>query len=552
MTAPDPSRDTTPVLSRDPAAPLPGELPRGADIPDDLDPLAEGVLMLHQAEWLADTSPLKICAKGRRTGITFAESFDSCLTAATKRSAGGQNVFYIGDTKDKGREYIGYVSHFAKVVAGELGAIEEFLFDDQKDDGTTRQISAFRVKFASGFRVEALSSRPENIRGLQGTVVIDEAAFHKDVRAVLDAVNAMLIWGGPHPDHLVPQRGAEPVQRADPEAQAGKVPYSVHTIPFGDAVRNGLYRRVCLMSGKPWTAEAEAEWEGRIRSSYGARKAAMRQELDAIPAEAAGAALTRVQIEAAAVEAPIVRLTFDDTFRDLDPVTRQAAMTARFEGEIRRHLKALSWAERHVFGVDFARKGDASVIVVKAIEGSLTRRTKLVIELRNCPFEQQRDLLFAIVPLLPRFSGGKLDATGNGAYLAEVTLQKFGADMIEMVMLSQAWYQVHAPRYVDAIAERSCLIARDEDIVQDHQGLQYVGGIIKIPDDHRTKGLDGYDRHGDAAIAGMIANAAADDMRVPARVDTAATLRNEDADLGEDDGSGLFGAFKILGRRLWG
>jgi phage FluMu gp28-like protein len=86
-------------------------------------------------------------------------------------------VFYIGDTKDKGREFIGYVAHFAKTVAKELAEVEEFLFEDEREDGTSKFISAFRVTFASGFRVEALS-RPENIRGLQGVVVIDEAAFH--------------------------------------------------------------------------------------------------------------------------------------------------------------------------------------------------------------------------------------------------------------------------------------------------------------------------------------------------------------------------------------
>lgn len=89
------------VLTRDPAK-LPDELLRGADIPDDLDPLAEGVLMRHQAEWLEDESDLKVCAKGRRTGITFAEALDDTLIASAARSAGGQNVFYIGDTKDKG------------------------------------------------------------------------------------------------------------------------------------------------------------------------------------------------------------------------------------------------------------------------------------------------------------------------------------------------------------------------------------------------------------------------------------------------------------------
>ena len=48
---------------------------------------------------------------------------------------------------------------------------------------------------ASGFQIVALSSRPENIRGLQGHVIIDEAAFHRNVQAVLDAATALLIWG---------------------------------------------------------------------------------------------------------------------------------------------------------------------------------------------------------------------------------------------------------------------------------------------------------------------------------------------------------------------
>lgn len=51
-----------PVMSRDPNE-VPDELPRGADIPDDLDPLEDGVLMTHQADWIADESILKICAK---------------------------------------------------------------------------------------------------------------------------------------------------------------------------------------------------------------------------------------------------------------------------------------------------------------------------------------------------------------------------------------------------------------------------------------------------------------------------------------------------------
>ena len=88
-----------------------------SQLPSDHDPLADGILMAHQIAWLEDTSPLKLAEKGRRTGITYAEALDDTITAASSREAGGDNVFYIGDTKEKGLEFINYVAHFARIVS---------------------------------------------------------------------------------------------------------------------------------------------------------------------------------------------------------------------------------------------------------------------------------------------------------------------------------------------------------------------------------------------------------------------------------------------------
>ncbi len=494
-----------PVISRDPDK-LPGELPRGAEIPQDLDPLAEGVLMKHQREWLEDTGDLKIAEKGRRAGITFAEALDDTLIAAAARSAGGDNVFYIGDTKDKGREFIGYVAHFARVVAKELVEVEEFLFEDERDDGGSKFISAYRVKFASGFRVEALSSRPENIRGLQGVVVIDEAAFHKDVRAVIDAVNALLIWGGKiriissHNGFLNPfNELIGEAKKADPPT------WRVHFIPFQLAVDNGLYRRVCLMRGWTFSEEAERAWEAKIRGAYGSRVAKMRQELDAIPADAEGAALSRVVIEQVINRAvPVIRYQLPNSF-NAAPQALQKAMVAEWcETNLGPQLAALDKRRRHDFGYDFARTGDASGLVIRELGQDLVRRDKLIIELRNVPFEMQRDILFFVGDRLPQFGHGALDATGNGAYLAEKAGHKWGA-RISAIKLSQEWYRQNGPPYIEAFGDRTVEIAGDDDVIRDHQALQYVGGIVKVPDDFRYKGSDGLDRHGDIGIAGMLA-----------------------------------------------
>lgn len=505
MTAPDPKTHAgDPILPRDPNG-LPDQLTRGAEIPDDLDPLADGILMKHQREWLEDDSTLKIAEKGRRTGITFAEALDGTLTAAAARSAGGDNVYYIGDAKDKGREFINYVAHFAKTVAKELHTVEEFVFKDEREDGTTKDIAAYRIQFASGFRVEALSSNPANIRGLQGTVVIDEAAYHRDVRAVIDAVNALLIWGGKvrvistHNGHL------NPFNELIREAHAGKNPFSVHHIPFQTAVDNGLYQRVCYIKGREWTQEGQDAWEQLIRGSYGPRTAAMKQELDAIPAEAEGSALTRVQIEnCMAKDIPVHVWSMPDSFKNAGDTDRMHQQRDWCDEHLGPVLDGLNKDRQHFMGEDFARNGDATDIVIFELGADLVRRAVLVVELRNIPFDQQRDVLFYVCDRIPRFCKGAMDKGGNGAYLAEKATQRYGSIIVE-VSFSREWYAREMPPYIEAFSDKTVLLPKHADILQDHQALLYVDGIIRVPKDFRFKGSDGLDRHGDSAIAGSLA-----------------------------------------------
>ncbi|WP_323780123.1 hypothetical protein [Thalassovita sp.] len=489
-----------PILTRD-AGQLPGELPRGGDIPEDLDPLADGILMQHQKDWLEDQSDLKLAEKGRRTGITFAEALDDTLIAAASRKAGGSNVFYIGDTKDKGREFIGYVAHFAKIIAGELHQIEEFIFKDEREDGTSKDITAYRVTFNSGFRVEALSSNPANIRGLQGVVVIDEAAFHKNVREVIDAVNALLIWGGKVRVISTHNGVLNAFNELIREAKAGKNPFKVHFIPFSKAVENGLYQRVCLMRGKEWSQDAQDKWEAQIRSSYGSRTAAMRQELDAIPAEMEGAALTRVQIEAVMASGiPVERWAQGDDFKNAPDEERIRKAKDWCETTLKPVLKRLDENRQHFMGEDFARSGDVTDIVIYELGEDLVRRVKLVVELRNIPFDQQRDILFYICDRIPNFAKGALDKTGNGAYLAEKAAQRYGSRIIE-VAFSRQWYELEMPPYIEAFGDKTVVLPKHADVLADHQALQFVDGIIRVPRDFRFKGSDGFDRHGDSAVA---------------------------------------------------
>jgi len=66
--------------------------------------------------------------------------------------------------------------------------------------------------------------------------------------------------------------------------------------------------------------------------------------------------------------------------------------------------------------------------------------------------------------------------------------RKFGEARISAIKLSQEWYRENGTPYIGAFGDGTVEIAADEDIVRDHQALQYVGGIIKVPDSMRYKG----------------------------------------------------------------
>lgn len=475
------------------------------ELPEGHDPLAEGILMAHQRAWIEDASPLKLCAKGRRTGITYAEALDDTLIAARSKSAGGDNVFYIGDSKEKGLEFIRYVAHFARVVAKELHDEEEFVFEDRREDGTTRSIAAYRIRFASGFQVVGLSSRPSNIRGLQGTVVIDEAAFHDDVQAVLDAVNALLIWGGRI--RIISTHNGEdsPFNLLIKDTLAGLYDYKIHTIPFSLAVKNGLYERVCLMRGWTPSAKGKAEWLGRILRSYGPRVEAREEELEATPRRSSGAYLPRALVAAAQIEGvPVIAWSQPEGWY-LDP-NRLDVAQAWFTTNLAPVLRRLDPTRRHAFGQDMGRTGDLSVMVVHEESGGGRWAAKLQVELRNIPFDVQELLLDLVLGMLTRFRA-KLDARGNGQAHAEHAQQLFGEARVEAVMATAGWYAEHFPTYKAALEDKSLGLPGGEDVLTDHRAAILRAGLPGISDAH-FKGADGTMRHGDSLVAHLLAHAA--------------------------------------------
>ena len=528
MSALGPLPDTERVLDWD-------ELPESVrSISANFDPSKAGVLMAHQSEWIRMQEGLDIavCEKGRRTGITFAQALSDTITAASAKDAGGDNVWYMADTKEKGLEFIGYVPKFAPIIAqGQASRIEQHIFQDQQPDGTSRQIQAFRVRFASGFRITALSSRPENIHGLQGVVDLDEAALHKDVAKVLESATALLIWGGRIRVWSTHRGKKNPFNQLVQDVQAGRYgkKAGVIRISFDDAVSNGLYERVCAMRGKVATAEGKKEWYTAIRSAYGPRKAAMREELDVIPRDGDGSAIPSVWIDRAMPEVrPVLRLVFDDDFPKRSEKEREIWCSVWIATTLLPVLRAAvaGFSGRWAIGMDFARHRHFSVIKPAKVGQDLRRDVPFLIEMANAPTRQQEQILWALLDALKEGFSGRWsfagDATGPGQTLMEYTGDRYGraeldADTgryiggpIHEVTLSRPWYGEWMPKYIALFEDGFLSLPRDASLEDDHRAVEYVDGIPMVP---RLERKDLQDpelvRHGDGAIAGVLMQFAA-------------------------------------------
>jgi phage FluMu gp28-like protein len=459
---------------------------------------APAVLLPYQQDWLADQAKVKVCEKSRRIGLSWAEACDDTLYAA---STNGQDVWYIGYTKDMAIEFIldcaQWAAHFQSVA--DAIEIEEDVFLEGEEK---KSVFAFSIKFASGNRITALSSQPRNLRGKQGRVVLDEAGFHQSQAEILKAAMALLIWGGSLRVISTHDGDTNPFNELIKDIRAGRFPYSVHRITFDDALAQGLFRRICLRTGQAWSAEGQAKWASDIRAFYGDDA---EEELDCVPKNGSGAWLSRVLIEQCmSLDIPVLRLTKPPEFTFLPKWQRQGEIQEWLDDELQPLIKQIPADQETSMGGDFARTGDLSVFYPLAQQQNLKRRMPFLIELRAMPFDCQRMILFHLIRHMPRFRHAALDARGLGAQLAEEAAQEFGQSAVSQVMLTEGWYRDNMAPYKAAFEDRSIEICQDADVLNDHRAVKVVKGVARIPD-LRTQDAAKKKRHGDSAIAGALA-----------------------------------------------
>lgn len=455
------------------------------------------VLLPYQQQWIADKSPVKIIEKSRRIGLSWAEAADCALSAAAKD---GEDSWYVGYSQVMAQEFINDVGFWAKSYQLSASESEQSVITDHDKD-----ILVYRVKFASGKRVTALSSRPSNLRGKQGRVIIDEGAFHQDFPELMKAALALTMWGGKV--HVISTHAGidNAFNRLIEDIRAGRKKYSLHRVTIDDAISQGLVKRICLKLGKKWSPEFEQEWRSGLLDLYGEN---FDEELLVIPSANNRVYFTSALIESRMRPATILRFELPQNFILLSEIEQQRKLKDWIDFELQYELNKIPKKLKTYYGMDFGRSGDMSAIAIIVENCDVSRHCPLIIELRNVPHREQEKILKYVVRGLGRFRGGAHDARGNGHYLAE-SMQRAYGQQVQGVMLTEPWYRDNFPKYKAALEDRSLTVPKDSDVLSDHLLVKIDGGVPKIPSNSRNKGTDGAQRHGDTVVALLLAHYAA-------------------------------------------
>ncbi len=458
---------------------------------------------------LLDSSamPVLFVEKSRRIGLTWGLAAYAVLRAGRRKAAGGMDVMYISYAREMTREFVDACAMWARAFDIAAGAAEEVLFE--KGDGD-KAINAFRIRFDSGFEIIALSSAPRGLRGKQGVVIIDEAAFVDDLEALLKAALAFLMWGGQVvvcSTHL----GAEnPFNAQIQEILAQRSKFGHVRITFDDALKDGLFQRICLVTGKAWSPEAEAAWRQSMMDFY---RDNADEELYCVPSLTSGAWLPSPLIEARMTEtAKVLRLELPRDFLHRSKLERDSMM-APFLEELQEQLEALDLTPRFAFGSDFARHVDLTASSLLAIEANLRRREALAYELRGVPGDEQKLIARRVMGhVRSRLVAAAFDATGMGWTVAEDLGRIFGlredplsgSGLVIAVKFTEEWYRLEMPPLKAAFEDDMIRLIKDSDHLSDLRAVKLVRGIARVP--ALREGETGRKRHGDHAIGLALAH----------------------------------------------
>ncbi|MDR1286788.1 MAG: hypothetical protein LBK08_04185 [Treponema sp.] len=458
--------------------------------------MTDDILLPYQKRWIEDASEVKVWEKSRRIGASYVEALASVLEASKSKEAGGQSTYYLSYSKEMTQQFARDCAFWAKHINAAASEVEEVAIKDEDKD-----ITVYRIRFASGYEIWCLPSVARSLRSKQGRVIIDEAAFVEDLGELLKAAMALLMWGGCVRILSTHNGDDNPFNELIKEIRDGKKKYSLHTTTIDDALGEGLFQRICQVKKERWAPEIEAEWKSTLLGQYGD---AADEELFCIPVRAGTRYFPSVLLEAVSdPSVKVIRKTCDDTFTFAKKEARVKEFEKWLKHEVRDILKSKTGPV--YLGEDFARSGDLTCIFLDELLPAGKLLTFCVIELRNVPFDQQWQTILYLMETLPNFAGGAFDSRGNGQMIAEYAAQEWPG-YVHQVMISAGWYAENFPKLKGRMEDGKTSIPDDVFIREDFRVVGLKAGVPRVLE---RSGGPRERRHGDGAIAKLMVTFAA-------------------------------------------
>lgn len=419
-------------------------------------PADDTLLLGYQKRWVLDNSRLKLMEKSRQIGISWASAY----SMVRRKSLAG--VRYDGwvSSRDEiqARLFLEDCKHFAQILHTAVSDLGVQVVEDEK---------TYVLGFASGVKINSMSSSPDAQAGKRGDRLLDEFALHKDPRKLYAIAYPGITWGG-QLEMVSTHRGShnffnELVTEIREKGNPKNI--SLHRVTLEDALNDGfLYRlQEKLAHDDPRQEFDETDYFNFVKSGC-ADEESFLQEYCCVPADDASAFLTYDMIAACEYERTPSNLSDTSDLSDL--------------------------SDKSLFiGVDVGRKKDLTCIWVNSLEGGrhLCRR---LITMQNTKFSHQEEVLYRLLAL-PGMRRCCIDATGLGMQLAERAQERFGKYHVEGIHFSGPVKEDLAYPVKAAFEDLNLRIPFDRNLQADLRAIKKettAAGNIRFSADHSENG----------------------------------------------------------------
>jgi phage FluMu gp28-like protein len=389
-----------------------------------------------QAKYIRDESRLVIVEKSRQIGFSWSAAYK--LVRRKSLNTARLDAWISSRDDVQARLFKEDCNSFAGILQTAAQDLGQLVIDPEKN------ISAYVLAFASGSRINSMSSNADAQAGKRGDRILDEFALHPDPRKLYAIAYPGITWGGGM-EIISTHRGSacyfnelitEIKHKGNPKG------FSLHTVTLQTALDEGFLQKLKtkLPAEDPRQLMDEAAYFDYIRNGC-ADEESFLQEYMCVPADDNSAFLTYELITGCEYRGEEVWQT------DLEDA----------KGKL-------------FVGVDVGREHDLTVVWVVEKLGDVNY-TRKIVTMQKETFDAQEHALYSILRL-PQVQRCCIDNTGLGRQFAERAQQKFGKYKVEAVNFSGAVKEELAYPVKAAFEDRSVRIPNDKFIRSDLRAIK--------------------------------------------------------------------------------